>query len=81
MAKGNFGNTDEHKRAGHMGGEATAEEHQSDDFYSKIGQKGGHASQQGSGHKLTEEDRSKGGQAVSQNREHMSEIGKKGGQH
>lgn len=86
QGKGNFGDPEEHKKAGHLGGEATAEEHQDDDFYEKIGHKGGEAAQQsGHAHELTEEERSKGG-AMSggnfKNRPHedVEEAARKGGQ-
>ncbi len=51
------------EEAGRKGGEKVASE-RGPEFYSEIGQKGGHI----------------GGEKVSQDREHMSEIGHKGGE-
>lgn len=67
QGKGNFGDTEEHKKAGHEGGVATAEEMKGTDFYQQIGHKGGKAAQKsGHAHELTEEERSKGGQVGGQ---------------
>ncbi len=62
------------------GGEARAQQ-LGHEGMQKLGKKGGQSAQKsGHAHKLSQEDRSKGGQTVSQDREHMSEIGKKGGE-
>lgn len=79
QGKGNFGDTEEHQKAGHAGGTATAQK-QGQQFYKNIGHKGGKAAQKsGHAHELTDEERSKGGQ-VSSSEQDMSELGHKGGQ-
>jgi uncharacterized protein len=48
----------------------------------EIAREGGHAAQgKGTAHKLTPDEARKGGETVSSDRAHMSEIGRKGGEH
>ncbi|MFA4887824.1 MAG: KGG domain-containing protein [Candidatus Nanoarchaeia archaeon] len=68
------------KEAGRKGGEATAASHDRE-FYEEIGHKGGVAAQRkGTAHKLTDEERSKGGSRSGGNfkfdRERAAEAGR-----
>lgn len=79
--RGNFGDPEQHAEAGRQGGEATAASHDRS-FYENIGEKGGENSPTKfqEGDERAREAGRKGGEAVSEDREHMSEIGEKGGQ-
>lgn len=65
--------------AGKRGGEATARKH-GKEFYQEIGQKGGETVKEKYGPDFYEQIGRKGGNQVSQDRQHMSKIGRKGGQ-
>lgn len=65
------------EEAGRKGGEKTAKTHDRG-FYQEIGRKGGESRANDPDVRSGELGR-KGGQAVSKDREHMSEIGRKGG--
>lgn len=80
MARGNFGNPEQHARAGHAGGQKTAATH-GREFYQAIGHKGGQASpgKFKPGSDRAREAGRRGGEAVSSDRQHMSDIGRSGG--
>ena len=69
--------------AGRKGGQTTKKRY-GDDFFGKIGRmggkKGGETTKQRYGIEFYQKIGRKGGSAVSKDREHMSEIGHKGGQ-
>ncbi len=67
------------REAGRKGGEATARKHGSD-FYREIGRKGGDTVKEKYGPEFYAEIGEKGGQEVSKDRQHMSEIGRRGGE-
>lgn len=57
--RGNYGNTQQHRDAGELGGKASS---QNQDM-SNLGQQGGEAAQRsGNAHELNKEERSEGGQ-------------------
>lgn len=80
MVKGEQGKGEQGKREGERGFAAMDDEKQRE-----IASKGGKAAhQKGTAHEFTSEEAreagKKGGEKVSQDREHMSEIGRKGGE-
>lgn len=76
MAKNNNGMTT--AEAGRKGGQTTARTH-GKEFYQEIGRKGGNTVKEKYGPEFYEEIGREGGNTVSQDREHMSRIGRKGG--
>ena len=62
--------------AGRKGGEATSEQH-GPEYYQDIGRQGGEVRREELGSEGYQELGRKGGEAVSQDREHMSEIGRR----
>jgi len=83
QGRGWHGDSQGHAEAGREGSESTASS-QGSDFYEEIGSKGGQAAQQsGNAHKLSDEERSRGGSNSGGNfandPERASEAGKKGG--
>lgn len=67
------------QEAGRRGGQAVRLKY-GPEFYSEIGQKGGRARREELGSEGYAAIGRKGGEVVSQDRDHMSEIGHKGGQ-
>lgn len=67
------------QEAGRRGGEAVRQKY-GPNFYSEIGQKGGQARREELGSQGYAAIGRKGGEVVSQDRDHMAQIGHKGGQ-